>query len=74
MSIFAPALSGDGGNCEAADGKRRGPLIGEIFELVGGDLKLLMIYKKIEIAAETGDWSLMNELYGEFKMARASMN
>ena len=74
MSILVPTLSGDGGNGEAADGKRRGPLIGEIFDMVGGDLKLLMIYKKIEIAAETGDWSLMNELYGEFKTACASVN
>lgn len=74
MSILVSVPSDDGGSGETAKCKRQGPLIGEIFDMVRGDLKLLMIYKKIEIAAETGDWSLMNELYGEFKTACTSMN
>jgi len=53
---------------------RRPPLIRELYDLTEGNMKLLMIYKKIEIAAEAGDWSLMNELYGEFKAVYASAN
>ena len=54
--------------------RRRPPLMEDLFDMTGGDLRLMMIYKKIEIAAETGDWSLMNELYSEFKMTQAAMN
>jgi len=72
MSIYETAVAGHDGYRQTK--KCRAPLIAELFDLVGGDLRLLMIYKKIEIAAETGDWSLMNELYGEFKMAQAALN
>ena len=74
MSIFATAVSGNGERRNGETSKGRGPLIGELYDLARGNLQLLMIYKKIEIAAETGDWPLMNELYGEFKITHAAMN
>ena len=74
MSIFATAVSGNGENREGETTERKGPLIGELYDMARGNLQLLMIYKKIEIAAETGDWSMMNELYGEFKLTHSAMN
>lgn len=74
MSILVAANTGYGDDCDIKRKDNRDPLFSEIFELVGSDLQLMMIYKKIEIAAETGDWPLMNELYGEFKNAYASQN
>ncbi len=74
MSILVTATAGYGDDCSTKRKNNRDPLIGEIFDKVGGDLQLLMIYKKIEIAAETGDWPLMNELYSEFKNVFASQN
>lgn len=46
----------------------------EFYNQARGDRRLLMIYKKYEIAAKIGDYSLMTNLYGEFKLAANSMN
>jgi hypothetical protein len=35
------------------------------------NLHLMMIHRKIEMAARMGDWQLMNELNEEFKRAKA---
>ncbi len=37
------------------------------------DLRLMMIHKKIELAARMGDWELMNELDSEFKKVKAAI-
>jgi len=37
-----------------------------------GNLQLMMIHRKIEMAARMGDWQLMNELNEEFKRAKAA--
>ena len=36
------------------------------------NLQLMMIHRKIEMAARMGDWQLMNELNEEFKRAKAA--
>jgi len=72
MTNYETAVAGNAAYRPAR--KCRAPLIAELYDMTGGDLRLLMIYKKIEIAAETGDWSLMNDLYREFKMAQATIN
>jgi hypothetical protein len=74
MSILVSAVSDYHGVTEKQDNNDKDPLFGELFNLAKGDMQLLLIYKKIEIAAKTGDWSLMNELYGEFKITHAAMN
>jgi hypothetical protein len=74
MPIYETAVEGNNEPRPVKPKVRRAPLIAELFELVDGDLQLLLIYKKIEIAAEAGDWPLMNQLYGEFKIAHAALN
>lgn len=49
-------------------------LIAELYFQAKRDLRLLFIYKQIERAAETGDWTLLNKLYNEFRLAQASLN
>jgi hypothetical protein len=36
------------------------------------NMQLMMIHRKIEMAARMGDWQLMNELNEEFKRAKAA--
>lgn len=56
------------------DKKPRKAFIGELYCKARGDMCLMFIYNKIEKAAEIGDWSLMNKLYGEFKLREAALN
>lgn len=37
------------------------------------DLRLMMIHRKIEMAARMGDWELMNKLDSEFKKMKATI-
>lgn len=74
MSIFAVASPSDRNikkNVQTADNV---PLVDELYDMAKGNFRLLFIYKKFEIAAELGDWDLMNKLYGEFKTAQVSLN
>lgn len=73
MSILVKPNTDIEGISSTKDSGRRDPMFGDLYRKAKGNMQLLLIYKKIEIAAETGDWSLMNELYGEFKSAY-SMN
>ena len=74
MSIFAIALPSDRNIKKAGQSLGNGPLISELYDMAKGNFRLLFIYKKYEIAAELGDWDLMNKLYGEFKTAHVSLN
>ena len=74
MSLFATLVSGNDPTRETREKESEDALIGELYDVARGSLPLLMIYKKMEIAAEVGDYCLMNEIYGEFKMAQASLN
>ena len=74
MSILVSTVSDYHAVTDKPDKNDKRPMFGELYKLAKGDMKLLVIYKKIEIAAKTGDWSLMNQLYGEFKMTQAAMN
>jgi hypothetical protein len=74
MSILVRNISAEDEYASTKSSANRDPLIGELYNQARGNMQLLMIYKKIEIAAKSGDWILMNELYGEFKHAKASMN
>lgn len=47
-------------------------LMGEFYDKAKNDLQLLLIYKKLEVAARVGDWELMNQLNSEFKSVEAS--
>lgn len=74
MSLLIPAPIDQKKNDGIAIPGRRPALLGELYEEAKDDLRLFLIYKKMEIAAEAGNWSLMNTLYREFKIAQSSMN
>jgi hypothetical protein len=74
MSILVRNTAAEDEYASTKSNTNRDPLIAELYDQARGNMQLLMIYKKIEIAAKSGDWILMNELYGEFKYTKASMN
>jgi hypothetical protein len=74
MSILVRNVAVEDEYAETKNAEYRDPLIGELYDKARGNMQLLMIYKKIEIAAKTGDWPMMNELYSEFKQTHAEMN
>jgi hypothetical protein len=74
MSLLAMLVPSSESNQETGNNEGEDALIGELYDVARGSLPLLMIYKKMEIAAEVGDYSLMNEIYVEFKMTQASLN
>lgn len=74
MSIFTLGSSKNGGTAVATLGSGGEKLYGELYFEAKSSLQLLFIYNKIEQAAESGDWSLLNRLYEEFRITQASLN
>ena len=74
MSLLAPPSSGQAQTEKTASPRRRPALLGDLFEQAKDDLRLFLIYKKMEIAVEAGDWTSLNILFREFKKARAQLN
>jgi hypothetical protein len=44
----------------------------EMYSQAKDDWQLLLIYKKLEVAAKIGDWTLMNELTAEFRQVQSA--
>jgi len=44
----------------------------EMYHQAKDDWQLLLIYKKLEVAAKIGDWTLMNQLTAEFRQVQSA--
>jgi hypothetical protein len=47
-------------------------LVSELYDQSRNDVRLMLMYKKYEVAARIGDWELMNKLNSQFKQLQAT--